>query len=352
VLQIHRSQPPGDILVFLTGQAEIDHCCELLRSEATEVHGRNDLALAVCPLYAGLPADRQMRAFASAPSSERKVVVSTNIAEASVTLPGVVYVVDCGFVKERVYRARSGTDALLIVPIAKASAVQRAGRAGRVRPGKCYRLYTERAFASLREQAVPEMQRCNLTTMLLQLKALGVDDVLHFPFLSPPPAETMIRGLELLFALGALDDDCRLTSPLGTTMAEFPLDPCLTKMLLAAGSTGCAEEVLSIAAVLSVQTVFQYAREARGSADLARRRFAVAEGDHLTLLNVFNCFQKQRQSKVRGWCKANYLNYGALRRALEIRAQLKVSSQCVYLYMCVCVCVCVCVCEVCTSSVV
>jgi ATP-dependent RNA helicase DDX35 len=157
--------------------------------------------------------------------------VSTNIAETSVTIPGIVHVIDCGFVKHKVYDPSSGLEALVVTATSQSSANQRAGRAGRIAPGKAYRLYTEAQFHALPKINVPEMQRSNLATVVMQLKAMGIDDVLHFPFMSPPPAINMMRALELLYALGILNDDCKLTNPVGTTLAEFPVDPSLGKMV-------------------------------------------------------------------------------------------------------------------------
>ncbi len=209
-----------------------------------------------------------------------------------------------------------------MTPISQASANQRAGRAGRVAKGVCYRLYTEHAFHSdMPVRTVPEMQRSDLGGAVLQLKALGVDDVLHFDFLSPPPPELMARALELLYAAGALDEHCRLTAPLGTLMVEFPVDPRLARMLVAAGEMRCMEEALSIAAMLSVQSVFLSPRSGYRSAEKAKAAFSAREGDHVTLLNVFDSFLSNRRAS--NWCEENYLNKKALSRAVDIRAQLK-----------------------------
>ena len=188
---------------------------------------------------------------ASGPSVRRQVVVSTNIAETSLTIDGVVFVIDPGFSKQKVYNPRIRVESLLVSPISKASAQQRAGRAGRTKPGKCFRLYTEKAFKSeMQDNTYPEILRSNLGTVVLQLKKLGIDDLVHFDFMDPPAPETLMRALELLNYLSALDDSGNLTD-LGAIMAEFPLDPQLAKMLIASTEYNCSNEILSITAMLS-----------------------------------------------------------------------------------------------------
>lgn len=232
VMDIHLSQPPGDILVFLTGRDEIDACAEALLTFSSRLP-RGSLALMPLPLHAGLSPSEQLYVFEPAPRDTRKVVVSTNIAEASVTLDGLRYVVDSGLVKLRTFDPRYGIDVLSIVPISQASANQRAGRAGRTTAGKCFRLYPEAVYLQLAPQTVPEIARSDISLFTLQLKALGIDNVLRFDFLTSPPAEMMTRALEFLLALGALDDYGRLTRPLGMRMAEVPVDPMMAKILSA-----------------------------------------------------------------------------------------------------------------------
>eukprot|EP01128_Nolandella_sp_AFSM9_P005869 TRINITY_DN292_c0_g1_i3.p1 TRINITY_DN292_c0_g1~~TRINITY_DN292_c0_g1_i3.p1 ORF type:complete len:691 (-),score=79.54 TRINITY_DN292_c0_g1_i3:171-2243(-) len=323
VWDIHMRESPGHILVFLTGQEEIDRLVEMLKDKISSTRtGSRQLQLLPLALYAGLPFDRQLKVFKPAPKGTRKVIVSTNIAETSVTIADIVYVIDCGFVKLRTYNPKTDTEALVVVATSQSSANQRAGRAGRVRPGKCYRLYSEEYFLKhMRKKNVPEMQRSNLTTVLLQLKAMGIDNVAHFDFMSAPPAISMMRALELLYAVGALDDAAKLTEPLGSRMAEFPLDPQLSKMLVSSGQYNCSEEILSIAAMLSVQQVFINPRTVRGHVDKTRRKFAVTQGDHFTLLNVYNAFVKNDLSK--SWCSGHYVNYKSLMRAYNVRAQLR-----------------------------
>jgi ATP-dependent RNA helicase DDX35 len=263
-----------------------------------------------------------MYVFEPAPENTRKVIVSTNIAEASVTIDGILYVIDCGFVKLRAFNPATGIETLTAVPLSKASATQRAGRAGRTRPGKCFRLYTEVTYKDLPDASVPEIQRSNLAPVVLQLKALGIDNVARFDFLTPPPAELMIRALELLYSLGALDDYAKLTKPVGMRMAELAVEPMMAKTLLSASSFGCLSEILSIAAMTSLGGAVWFHHDGEKKAmESVRRKFAVEEGDHLTLLNVYQAFVKK--GKDSKWCRENYLNYKSMSRAVSIRAQLK-----------------------------
>lgn len=257
VIQIHMCEEvSGDVLLFLTGQEEIEEACKRIKREIDGL-GPEVGDLKCIPLYSTLPPNLQQRIFEPAPPNKpngaigRKVVVSTNIAETSLTIDGVVFVIDPGFAKQKVYNPRIRVESLLVSPISKASAQQRAGRAGRTRPGKCFRLYTEKAYKNeMQDNTYPEILRSNLGSVVLQLKKLGIDDLVHFDFMDPPAPETLMRALELLNYLSALDDDGNLTE-LGSVMAEFPLDPQLAKMLIASCSLNCSNEILSITAMLS-----------------------------------------------------------------------------------------------------
>ncbi|MGH0124482.1 UNVERIFIED_CONTAM: hypothetical protein FKN15_077167 [Acipenser sinensis] len=203
VMKIHESEGDGDVLAFLTGQEEVERVVSML-VEQSRALSRSGMKkhLRALPMYAGLPYSEQMKVFERVPHTVRKVVVATNIAETSITINGVVFVIDCGFVKLRAYNPKTAIESLVVAPVSQASASQRAGRGGRNRAGKCYRLYTEEDFEKLPPSTVPEMQRTNLAPVILQLKALGIDNVLRFSFLSPPPAQSMVQALELLLALG------------------------------------------------------------------------------------------------------------------------------------------------------
>ncbi|XP_036041718.1 probable ATP-dependent RNA helicase DHX35 isoform X3 [Onychomys torridus] len=322
VVKIHQTEGDGDILAFLTGQEEVETVVSMLIEQARAL-ARTGMKkhLRVLPMYAGLPSFEQMKVFERVSHSVRKVVVATNVAETSITISGIVYVIDCGFMKLRAYNPRTAIECLVVVPVSQASANQRAGRGGRNRSGKCYRLYTEDAFDQLPQSTVPEMQRSNLAPVILQLKALGIDNVLRFHFMSPPPAQSMVQALELLYALGGLDKDCRLTEPLGMRIAEFPLNPMFAKMLLESGNFGCSQEVLSIAAMMQIQNVFVFPSNQKSQATRVHRKFAVEEGDHLTMLNVYEAFIKHNKSSQ--WCQEHFLNYKGLVRAATVREQLK-----------------------------
>uniref|UniRef100_A0A8C4I4Y5 ATP-dependent RNA helicase DHX15 n=1 Tax=Dicentrarchus labrax TaxID=13489 RepID=A0A8C4I4Y5_DICLA len=326
VIQIHMCEvEEGDALLFLTGQEEIDEACKRIKREVDDL-GPEVGDIKIIPLYSTLPPQQQQRIFEPPPPNKpngaigRKVVVSTNIAETSLTIDGVVFVIDPGFAKQKVYNPRIRVESLLVTAISKASAQQRAGRAGRTRPGKCFRLYTEKAYKTeMQDNTYPEILRSNLGSVVLQLKKLGIDDLVHFDFMDPPAPETLMRALELLNYLAALNDDGDLTE-LGSMMAEFPLDPQLAKMVIASCEFNCSNEVLSITAMLSVPQCFVRPTEARKVADESKMRFAHIDGDHMTLLNVYHAFKQNHESTQ--WCYDNFVNYRSLMSADNVRQQL------------------------------
>ncbi|GJQ10468.1 hypothetical protein GpartN1_g2259.t1 [Galdieria partita] len=320
VIQIHANEPLGDILLFLTGEEEIEETCKRLNQDIPLLV-KDPKPFRILPLYSSLPPSAQQRVFEPPPSNGRKIIVATNIAETSLTIDGVVYVIDPGFSKQKIYDPRVRVESLLVSPISKASAKQRAGRAGRTRPGKCFRLFTEQTFKKdLIETTYPEILRSNLANVVLTLKKLGVDDLVHFDFMDPPAPETLMRALELLNYLGALDDEGELT-PLGKLMAEFPLDPQLSKMLIVSPQFQCSNEILSIVAMLSVPNCFLRPRDAQKKADAAKARFTHSEGDHLTLLNVYYAYKHNDEDP--NWCYQNFLNYRSLKSADNVRSQLE-----------------------------
>jgi pre-mRNA-splicing factor ATP-dependent RNA helicase DHX16 len=321
IFQIHTTQGKGDILVFLTGQDEIQSAEERITDVARKL-GSRVKELIICPIYANLPSELQAKIFEPTPEGARKVVLATNIAETSLTIDGIVYVIDPGFVKENVYNPATGMSKLIAVPCSRASANQRSGRAGRVGPGKCFRLYTKYAFMNeMEESTTPEIQRTNLNGIVLQLKSLGINDLLDFEFMDPPPTETLIGALNQLFALQALNHKGELTK-VGRQMAEFPTDPMLAKAVLAADRLGCVEEVLTIVSMLSESAaLFFRPKDKKIHADSARARFTIKEGgDHLTLLNIFNQWVDSDFSPV--WAKENFLDMRSLKRARDVRDQL------------------------------
>ncbi|KLU92471.1 hypothetical protein MAPG_11416 [Magnaporthiopsis poae ATCC 64411] len=320
VMQIHLTEPPGDILLFLTGQEEIDTSCEILY-ERMKALGPNVPELIILPVYSALPNETQSRIFDPAPPGSRKVVIATNIAETSITIDHIYYVVDPGFVKQNAYDPKLGMDSLVVTPISQAQANQRSGRAGRTGPGKCFRLYTEAAFQSeMLPTTVPEIQRQNLSNTILLLKAMGINDLLHFDFMDPPPINTMLTALEELYALSALDDEGLLTR-LGRKMADFPMEPSLAKVLIAAVDMQCSDEMLSIVAMLNLSNVFYRPKDKQQQADAKKAKFHDPNGDHLTLLNVWNAWKKSRFS--RAWCQENFIQYRAMVRAGDVRTQIE-----------------------------
>ena len=320
VFQIHTTQPTGDILVFLTGQDEIDAAMESIQQTARALGG-SVAELIVCPIYANLPSDMQAKIFEPTPPGARKVVLATNIAETSITIDGISFVIDPGFVKQNSYNPRTGMAALSVVPCSRASANQRAGRAGRVGPGKCFRLFTKWAFQNeMDENTVPEIQRTNLANVVLLLKSVGIHDLLNFDFLDPPPTDTLIRSLELLYALGALNDRGELTK-LGRRMAEFPVDPMMSKAILASEEYHCTEEVLSIVAMLAESaSLFFRPKDKKVHADRARQLFIRPGGDHFTLLNIWDQWVESGYSQV--FCLDHFLQPKTLGRVRDVRDQL------------------------------
>ena len=318
VLAIHVSMGPGDILVFMTGQEDIECTCELI---AERLAALNDPPkLSILPIYSQMPADLQAKIFDKAAPGVRKVIVATNIAETSLTVDGIMYVVDAGYSKLKVYNPRMGMDTLQITPISQANASQRAGRAGRTGPGKAFHLFTENAFKEeMYIQTIPEIQRTNLANTVLLLKSLGVKDLLDFDFMDPPPQDTITTSLFDLWALGALDNIGNLT-PIGLKMTAFPMDPSLAKLLITSESYGCSEEMLTIVSMLSVPSVFYRPKERQEESDAAREKFFVPESDHLTYLHVYSQWKSNGYSDA--WCTRHFLHPKSLRRAKEIREQL------------------------------
>ncbi|PGH33621.1 pre-mRNA-splicing factor ATP-dependent RNA helicase PRP43 [[Emmonsia] crescens] len=332
VLQIHANEPEGDILLFLTGEEEIEDAVRKISLEVDEMIREADAGpMRVYPLYGSLPPAQQQRIFNPAPPPRkeggrpgRKCIISTNIAETSLTIDGIVYVVDPGFSKQKVYNPRIRVESLLVSPISKASAQQRAGRAGRTRPGKCFRLYTETAFKKeLIEQTYPEILRSNLSSTVLDLKKLGIEDLVHFDLMDPPAPETLMRALEELNYLACLDDEGNLT-PLGRLASEFPLDPALAVMLISSPEFYCSNEILSITSLLSVPQIFVRPASQRKRADEMKNLFAHPDGDHLTLLNAYHAFKgPEAQADPRQWCHDHFLSLRALQSADNVRQQLQ-----------------------------
>jgi len=322
-LQIHVTQElPGDILVFLTGQEEIETAAEILTLR-TKGLGSRIRELMICPIYSSLPSDMQAKIFEPTPEGCRKVVLGTNIAETSLTIDGIRYVIDAGFAKQNSFNPRTGMESLIVTPISKAASNQRAGRAGRTQPGKCFRLFTAWSFQhELEDNTVPEIQRTNMSNVVLMLKSLGINDLLNFDFMDKPPAETLIRALEELYALGALNDRGELTK-MGRRMAEFPLDPMMSKAVIVSEQFKCVTEVVTIVAMLSVGgSVFFRPKDRAIHADNAKLNFARGGGgDHGALLRCYNEWLETNFSSQ--WCFENYIQVRAMGKARDVREQIE-----------------------------
>ncbi|PPQ70888.1 hypothetical protein CVT24_000556 [Panaeolus cyanescens] len=319
VLQIHLSLPPGDILVFMTGQEDIEITCQVVQERLSQLD--DPAPLAVLPIYSQMPADLQAKIFDATSDGRRKVIVATNIAETSLTVDGILFVVDAGYSKLKVYNPKVGMDALQITPISQANANQRTGRAGRTGSGFCYRLYTEMAYRNeLFENTIPEIQRTNLANTVLLLKSLGVKNLLEFDFMDPPPQANILNSMYQLWVLGALNNSGDLTD-IGRKMSEFPMEPSMAKMLIQSVEDRCSAEMLTIVSMLSVPSVFYRPKERMEEADAAREKFNVPESDHLTLLNVFN--QWKSHGYRDDWAMRHFLHPKLLRKAREVRSQLE-----------------------------
>ena len=330
VLKIHKSEPPGDILLFLTGMEEIDQCMSYLNEYKNDKPAvKSGLKLNPMPMHGSLPPRDQLKVFQPTVRGFRKVIVATNIAETSITIDGIAYVIDSCFVKLKWFNSNTSVDSLIVTEISQASAQQRTGRAGRTRPGQCFRLCREADFHKLALNTPPEMQRTDLSMAVLQLKALGISNLVRFEFPSAPPSKNLIAGLELLFALGALDDKGELTKPLGEQMSELPIHPMLSKMLLTSSTFNCTKEIAIIVAMLQVDNVFQTPTNQAAKARSKHRDFEVEEGDLITLLNVFlefnSVFEGKGEDHSKHWCSTHFFKYKSLLRAHQLLGRLRAS---------------------------
>ena len=308
----------GDVLVFMPGERDI-----LETRDALQSRGLGDTE--IIPLFGRLSAAEQQHIFA--PSSHRKIVIATNIAETSLTVPGIRYVVDSGLARMSRYNPRTRTKRLPIEPVSQSSANQRKGRCGRVAEGICVRLYSEEDFLARPLYTQPEIQRANLAEVILRLKAFKLGDIETFPFLNPPTPAAIHGGYQLLHELGALDEARALTE-LGHKLARLPVDPTIGRMILQAQIEGAVEEVLVIAAGLSIQDPRERPLEKQAEAATAHRRFHHPKSDFLTLLNIWNAFHDtleslRTQNLVRRFCKAHFLSYIRMREWRDIHAQLE-----------------------------
>lgn len=322
VVDVHINNPPGDILVFLTGREEIETCCETIVQKMSVLYQSDPKMseLIVLPIYSAMPSEMQSRIFDSTPPGKRKVVIATNIAETSITIDGIYYVIDPGFVKVNAYDPKRSMDSLIVQPISRAQADQRAGRAGRTGPGICYRLYTKNAYTKeMTANTMPEILRQNLSHTILMLKAMGIEDILKFGFMDRPREDAILKALEELYILEALDEDGKLTDT-GRFMAYFPMEPMLSKTLIKSFEFGCSYEVIEVISMLSVPDVFYRPREKRELADKMKQRFDDYNGDHLTLLNIYRKWEVSGFSK--DWCTDNFIHEKSMRKAKDVKKQL------------------------------
>jgi ATP-dependent RNA helicase HrpA len=319
-----RREAPGDVLVFLSGEREIRDTADALAGEP---------GLEVLPLYARLSAAEQYRVFE--PHQGRRVVLATNVAETSLTVPGIRYVVDPGTARISRYSQRTKVQRLPIEPVSQASASQRAGRCGRTSDGICIRLYSEEDFAGRPQFTEPEILRTNLASVILRMAALELGAIADFPFVDPPDARQVADGLRLLTELGAVtagsrDGSVRLTST-GRKLADLPVDPRLGRMILEAGQNGCAREVLIITAALAIQDPRERPSDAREAADALHRRFAEPGSDFLAFLTLWDYLREQQRqlssSAFRRLCRREYLHYLRVREWQDVYGQLQQAAR-------------------------
>ena len=320
IFTIHQEAPAKeDILAFLTGQDEIENMARQVRTIVKEFKG--------CPrlegitLYAAKTSEQQQMVFKKTGDNSRKLVLATNIAETSVTIPGVSHVIDSCRVKAKVHQAGAGLDLLKVVRVSQAQARQRTGRAGRESEGTCYRLITAKEFSELAEATVPEIQRSNLASVCLTMLNIGIESIQGFDFMDAPSSDDINSAVRQLKLLSAVSEKGKLTD-LGRKMAGFPLEPRLTAAILAAGELGCGEEMLTIIALVTGETVFNVpgTRERREEAEMVHRKFSTNEGDLVTLLIAWRAYRASNQSGQ--WCQEQFLVSRHLQFAAAVRKQL------------------------------
>lgn len=326
VVQLNSSELTGDILVFLAGQEEIDKCVDVISEVADKVSKKVPYMIPL-PLYASLSPVKQQAVFKAVKPNQRKVIFSTNIAETSLTISGVRYVLDTGLRKVKVWKPELGLDTLLTTPISQSSAQQRMGRAGREAPGKCFRLLPESDYANLAPQTEPEILRCDVASALLMLKKAGVQKVHKFPWIQKPTKEAISSALLKLYALKALDDDGKITE-MGHKMAVLPVTPHLAGVLIHGCQSGVAQSVIDIVACLSVENLLMNPHaEVRDEVNEKRRNLfpqALKHGDLALLHGLIRMYMSMKDSKDRTLlCKEIAVNQKSLKNVLQIRQQLR-----------------------------
>ncbi|SDY66168.1 ATP-dependent helicase HrpA [Lysobacter sp. yr284] len=315
--EITREDPRGDVLIFLSGEREI-------RDAHQALERRKYRETEVLPLYARLSVRDQDRVFN--PGPKRRIVLATNVAETSLTVPRIRYVVDPGLARVKRYSPRGKLDRLHIEPVSQASADQRKGRCGRISEGTCYRLYSEPDFESRPRYTDPEIRRAALAGVILRMLSLGLGDIEQFPFLEPPDSRAIADGWQQLGELGAVDEQRKLTAT-GRTMARLPVDVKLARMLVAANEHGCLREMVAIAAFLGIQDPRERPSDQRAAADNAHALFADPRSEFVGILKLWDAYQQAHeeltQSKLRGWCEKHFLGFLRMREWRELHRQLK-----------------------------
>ena len=321
-LQIHLENPlDGDILVFLTGQEEIESGQRILL-ECCKAMPLNSCKLSVLSLFGALPMSQQVEVFKPAPKGHRKIILSTNIAETSLTIRGVKYVVDSGRVKQKRFDPKIGLETLQVQLISKAQARQRQGRSGREGPGICYRLLTEEEFLKAREVTIPEIQRCQLSNILLNLLSLGISDVVNFEWIDKPAPECISAALrELHFLEAVFGSQTLALTAIGNIMAQFPLSPIYSRIIIKSRELMCSADMITLMALLSVDAIFYNPQNKMDLADAVRKRFYCSDSDHVTLVRIYKAAVECKFEKE--WCARHYLNQRALVTASNVRKQLK-----------------------------
>ena len=324
--EITREDPRGDVLVFLPGEREI-------RDAHQALERRKYRHTEVLPLYARLSVKDQDRVFN--PGPQRRIVLATNVAETSLTVPRIRYVVDPGLARVKRYSPRAKLDRLHIEPVSQASADQRKGRCGRISEGTCYRLYSEADFESRPRYTDPEIRRAALAGVILRMLSLGLGSIENFPFLEPPEPRAVADGWQELAELGAVDNVAdhgkRALTAVGRVMARLPVDVKLARMLVAANETGCLHEMLAIAAFLGIQDPRERPSDQRAAADTAHAQFADPKSEFVGILKLWEGYQAAHedltQSKLRGWCEKHFLGFLRMREWRELHRQLKLMAE-------------------------
>jgi ATP-dependent helicase HrpA len=315
VNRLYSTEPPGDMLVFLPTEKDIRGCCELL--------GKKIKTAEILPLFGRLHTADQKKIFK--PSRRTKIIVATNVAETSITVPGIRYVVDTGLARMAFYNVRAKTNSLPIQKISRASCDQRKGRCGRVGPGVCVRLFDEEDYLGRHEYSMPEIRRSNLAEVILQMLSFELGDPFTFPFIDPPLTSTINDGYNQLLELGAITSDRELTA-IGKKMAAMPIDPSISRIVLEAGENNCLKEIMVIAVILAIQDPRMRPADYEKQADAAHEQFVDPRSDFLTLLNIWNLFhdvkEKTSWSRLKKFCAHHFLSFQRMREWIDLHEQM------------------------------